>query len=302
MVGFSVMLFFASIYNKHSFIPHLIGAEKYAQMNLIINFLICVLGCTLIIYFLVKVNYRSENELKENERKILIQNQELTKINGELDRFVYSTSHDLRAPLSSIQGLINLSEMTDTLPEIKQYIGMMKDRVENLDKFINDISDYARNSRLEIVKTKIQLRKALRDTLENLRFYPDSEKIRVELNVPDDLFILSDATRLQMIFTNLISNCFKYHDRTKEDCFISIEGSQPSSSMIELEIRDNGIGIPADLLPKIFEMFFQAHEQSKGSGLGLYIVKETLDKLGGTVIAKSETKKGSLFVIQLPIV
>ncbi len=300
MVGVSVLLFFVSVFFKHSFLPHIVPTGEWTQVNLIINFIICVLASSLIIYFLVKVNYRSENELRENEKKILRQNQELTKINGELDRFVYSTSHDLRAPLSSIQGLINLSEMAETLPEVKQYIDMMKDRVANLDKFINDISDYARNSRLEVTKIRMQLKKAIRDVLENLRFYPHSDKIRVELDVPDDLYIHCDSTRLQMILANLISNSFKYHDRSKEDCYLKIQANFRTSAIVEIELSDNGIGIQADLLPKIFEMFFQAHEQSKGSGLGLYIVKETLEKLGGSIMAQSEPGKGSSFTILLP--
>jgi signal transduction histidine kinase len=299
-VGISILLFILSLTVDLKIMPTVTLREEYILINVIINFVVCTLSSCLIIYFLINLNHHTESALRQNEAKITDQNRELIKINGELDRFVYSTSHDLRAPLSSVQGLIHLTEMSESLPEIKSYIGMMKERVIHLDKFITDISDYSRNSRVEIAQSKIQIKKAVRDSLENLRFYPGSNNVKVELHVPDDLFIISDETRLQMVLSNLISNSFKYRNANGQEPFVNIMAKTISSATIQIAISDNGIGIPAAHLPRIFDMFFQAHENSKGSGLGLYIVKETIQKIKGTISVESQDGKGTQFIIRLP--
>jgi signal transduction histidine kinase len=113
------------------------------------------------------------------------------------------------------------------------------------------------------------------------------------------LSIQTDATRFQVIFSNLISNSFKYIDRYKENPFIRVS-AQLNSDHIYFRVEDNGVGIADKYLPRIFEMFFQAHEKSEGSGLGLYIVKEAVAKLDGTIVAKSRLEMGSLFEVTLP--
>lgn len=299
-VGVSIALFFISLSMDYSLIPHLQQREEYILINLIINFVVCMLCCCLIIYFMINLNHHSENALRQNEEKITEQNKELMKINGELDRFVYSTSHDLRAPLSSVQGLIHLSESAKDLDEVKTYIGMMKGRIAHLDKFITDISDYSRNSRVEIILTNVQIKKVIRETLENLRFFPGSDNIKIELNVPEELLITTDETRLGMVLSNLISNSFKYQNTNEKNSFVSISAKDISGESVQITIEDNGIGIPSAHISKIFNMFYQAHENSKGSGLGLYIVKETIQKIKGTISVESEVGKGSRFTILLP--
>ncbi len=303
IAGLSIVFFFLTLFTPLDILPQEARSESYTQINLVFNFLVCIISSVLILNFMLKIHYRSEGALKKNERKIRLQNDELTKINSELDRFVYSTSHDLRAPLSSIRGLIQLTERENNITEIRHYISLMKTRITNLDKFITDISDYSRNSRTEIVRTRLQVRNVVRHVLEDLSFYPGSESVKVEVDVADDIFISSDVTRLQMVIGNLVSNAFKYYDPAKEERFIKISAqAQPrqEGDALAIVIEDNGIGISPDYAPRIFEMFFQAHEKSTGSGLGLYIVKETVEKLGGTIAVDSAVDKGSQFTIRLP--
>ncbi len=298
IAALSIVFFFLTLFTKLDFLPRSTHGETYVRINLVFNFLVSCIASLLIIRFMLAIHHRSETSLIENEKKIVAQNEELTKINSELDRFVYSTSHDLRAPLSSIRGLILLTERESDPSEMKQYIAMMKTRVNNLDKFITDISDYSRNSRTEIVKISTPVKKVIRDVLENLRYYPGSDSVKIELNVPDELLIVTDPMRLQMVLGNLISNAFKYYDPDKEDCYIKISVTC-EDALLNLIIEDNGIGISPELVPRIFDMFFQAHEKSTGSGLGLYIVKETVQKLGGTIAVESAVNIGTKFTVKL---
>jgi signal transduction histidine kinase len=110
----------------------------------------------------------------------------------------------------------------------------------------------------------------------------------------------SDATRVRIVLANLLSNAFKYSKPAKENAFIKI-GSIRTPTHIEIAIHDNGTGIDQQYLPKIFDMFFQANDNSEGSGLGLYIVKETLEKIQGEIRVQSEVGKGTEFVITLPV-
>lgn len=270
------------------------------QLNLVINFSGSLVASIMIIYFLISINYRSEASMIKHENEITIKNIELTRVNTELDRFVYSTSHDLMAPLSSVKGLINLTRLSNDPVEIKTYLVMMEERVESLQKFIRDISDYSRNSRIEMVKTSFSVHSLVRSILENLRFYPNAEKIDITLEIPTDLEIVSDSNRVQIILGNLIANSIKYADLSKDNSFLKISAAL-LGDQIEFRIVDNGVGIKEEYVHSIFEMFFQATEKSEGSGLGLYIVKQAVEKLSGTIQVSSKYRMGTSFLVSLPL-
>ena len=122
--------------------------------------------CSLIFHFLLSINFHSENE-------ILVKNDLLSKTNQELDRFVYSASHDLKAPLSSMLGLIEVAQRTDDPEEIKMCLGMMRGRINILDDFIREIIDYSRNARLELKKDKFSLLELTKEVVDGLLFEVD---------------------------------------------------------------------------------------------------------------------------------
>ncbi len=270
------------------------------HINLITNFVCALTASVLIIYYLISVNFRSEKSLLVNEKQIREKNSELTKLNTELDQFVYSTSHDLMAPLSSVRGLIHLSRVTEGEKELRELIEMMDGRVDDLQKFIRDISDYSRNTRLEIQKQKVFVSKHIRTILENLRSHPHTEKVKIELDVPTDLVIYSDPSRLQIVLGNLIGNAIKYMDPAKANPMLKISATLRESH-IRFIVQDNGLGIPAKHIHRIFDMFYQANEKAEGSGLGLYIVKQTVEKLKGTILVASEYQIGSTFTVVIPV-
>lgn len=176
---------------------------------------------------------------------------------------------------------------------------MMEDRLLNLNKFISDISDYSRNSRLPVNVRTIQLKSFIDGIIETLKFYPGAEKIKMIIDIPEHHELTSDPTRIQILLGNLISNAIKYADLRKQEPFISIKSTEENEKL-SISITDNGMGIHQDHLPKIFEMFFRGLERSEGSGLGLYIVKETLMKVDGTIAVTSQLGEGSTFTMVLP--
>jgi signal transduction histidine kinase len=298
-ICFSVFLFLMFLVDDFSPFGRAGGDEAYIKFNIFVNFIISLVACTVIIVFLINLNFRSEEALKKNEKEMIVKNEELTKLNGELDRFMYSTSHDLRSPISSVLGLIQLAKMTNDTVEIRSYMEMMEERLASLNKFIKDISEYSRNARTEIDRQPVRVHDVVFEIIENLKFYPGAEKMKVHIDVAQDFEISTDPTRLQLILSNLISNSFKYVDPHKDSPFIKVSAKM-NSTHAYLSVEDNGMGIPDLFLPKIFDMFFQAHENSEGSGLGLYIVKEAVNKLNGTIQAKSKLQVGSQFEVSLP--
>jgi len=232
-----------------------------------------------------------------SEKKILAKNEELEKANAELDRFVYSASHDLRAPLSSLLGLIEVARVDPR--EAMKYLQMMKGRIHDMDAFIREIITYSRNSRMEVQYQEVHARKIIDEVTSELKFLEESKNIRMDIHVSDDLVILTDATRLKVILSNLIANAIKYHNTEAQPPYVMLE-AQKDDQGATIWVKDNGIGIETEYIGKIFNMFYRAHESSKGSGLGLYIVKETVSKLGGEVKVESLVGSGSTFWIHLP--
>lgn len=239
------------------------------------------------------------NERKKAEQQVIEQNILLAKTNAELDRFVYSTSHDLRAPLSSVLGLISIAEKTQDPEEVRQCLTMMKERIHHLEEFIHEIIDYSRNSRVEVKRIDTNLYELVNDVVENLRHAEGSENIFVKYDIPKDLDLKTDAGRLKVVLNNLIGNSIKYSDAEKVNQFISVKTSQ-AQDQVSIFIEDNGLGISQEHHSKIFDMFYRASEKSQGSGLGLYIVRETVQKLGGIISFESTLGRGTKFEIVIP--
>jgi PAS domain S-box-containing protein len=230
------------------------------------------------------------------ERKLKKQFKVLQKTNHELDRFVYSASHDLRAPLASILGILNIAELEPISDNQKSYLQMIRNSIGRLDGFINDILNYSRNARTDIKISAINFNEIIR-ALNTLN--PLESGIDMDVRIESDHKFYSDRSRLEVIFNNLFSNAVKFRDPTKDRSWIRIEiTTLPEQSVIKFS--DNGIGIEEKYLDKVFDMFFRATERAKGSGLGLYIVKETVAKLRGTIEVKSAFGKSTTFEITLP--
>lgn len=236
---------------------------------------------------------------KKAEKHLQQQNDELQKINAQLDHFVYSVSHDLKAPLASVLGLIALAEMDEDPASRSEYLKLMRKSVHRLDKFILDIIDFSRNSRTEITKERVNLNTRIGEIRRELAHAPDSERINWIVEIKEEARFYTDATRLSIVLNNLLSNAIRYSDPRKANPFVQIN-AQVTPQKASIVISDNGIGIENQHLDKIFNMFYRATERKAGSGLGLFIVKETITTLGGSITVTSESGKGTTFTIELP--
>lgn len=224
---------------------------------------------------------------------------ELLNTNFELDSFVYKASHDLKAPLRSVMGLIKLAKLESSDQKQHQYLDMMNKSVISLDQFIKDLTQFSRNSRLEVEAKEINFERIIDESLSNLKFMDNVYRVEVRKNIQVEGKFYSDLTRLSTIFNNLISNAYKYHRFEKNNPYISIRILGNRQRAI-IDVEDNGQGIDPMHVGKVFEMFYRASETSYGSGLGLYIVKNAVNKLKGTIHLESALNKGSKFTVVIP--
>lgn len=229
-----------------------------------------------------------------------IENEELKKTNYELDKFVYSVSHDLRSPLSSILGIVEFAKEDSTEEPVQEHLVMIEQSIKKLDGFILDILDYSRNARVGIVKEKIPLKPLLDDIINNIKHMSYTiRKVDIQVEGHENKFIYTDKTRLTIILNNLISNGIRYQNLNNNHPLVKIEVIKEDANT-KIQINDNGIGIAEAEIPKIFDMFYRVSEKSIGSGLGLYIVKEAIDKINGKINVNSALGAGSKFLVEIP--
>ncbi len=236
-------------------------------------------------------------EQKRASEQLKIRVDQLQKTNYELDRFVYSVSHDLRAPLSSILGLVNVAEL-EPQSEVS-YLKMIRDRIQTLDNFIRSILDYSRNSRTELNSKKVDFSELIEAVKENLRTVNGFSLLDIQTNIQQTVPFVSDPVRLAIIFRNLFSNAIRFRDGHKPKSTLAVNITC-KSQYAHIIVSDNGIGIAEEHQHKVFDMFYRATEQGVGSGIGLYLVKETVTKLSGTIRLTSRFGEFTEFEIILP--
>lgn len=235
---------------------------------------------------------RDVTQRKKSER-------ELIKRNFELDSFVYRASHDLKSPLNSLQGLITLIQEKELDAESAQFISLMDRSVSKLDNFIRDLADFSRNTRMDVIRTRIDFRQLVQESEENLRFMENAQRLDKRFVLEEEGEFFSDPVRLGIIFNNLLSNAVKYQDLHKSQNWVSIQ-IHVSAQQAVVRVEDNGIGIEAQHLDKIFNLFFRASIQSHGTGLGLYIVKNAVEKIKGRIHVESAPGAGTTLTLTLP--
>jgi signal transduction histidine kinase len=198
-------------------------------------------------------------------------------------------------------GLVRLAHDDDKKfgNRLQDYFSMMEHSIHKLDETLKEILDYSRNARMEINLEKVDIKKQIEDGIERLKYHEGSEQIQKIIVIKEKFPLYSDGHRIAVVLNNLISNSIKYRDAHKENQFIKIE-MHIDQTTATLYFSDNGIGISEEWQPRIFDMFFRATERSEGAGLGLYIVKEAIEKLGGKIQVQSKVDEGTTFIITLP--
>ena len=242
---------------------------------------------------------RFYRKLRKSEAALRERNEELRNTNTELDRFVYSVSHDLRAPITSMKGLIYVARDEKDDSARSEYFDLMEQSLEQQDRFIRSIISFARNKRGSLEPQQVDLEKLVDETIDQLVYMEELGKIEIGKALEVSEF-MTDAVRLRIVLSNLLSNAIKYYDSSKEKPRVDIRSSLNQEGSLVLEVADNGIGMAEEVQNKIFEMFYMSRESATGSGIGLYIVRETVSKLGGKVKVESAPGEGSRFRITIP--
>ncbi len=243
--------------------------------------------------------YLDITDIKQIEKAVLKKNDELKKINTELDNFVYSVSHDLRSPLLSIRGILDLISKTALLDDkTLQYLNLAETSAKRLDGTIQEILEYSKNARFDIELEEFNIVDMLNLIFEDLKFTSNNEvSLLIEIDGPP--MICSDKSRMNTLLKNLIGNSVKYKRKSDTDSYVKFKLHRLSDHLL-MEVEDNGMGISEKSIDKVFDMFYRGTKSSVGTGLGLYICKEIVNKLGGSISVKSELGIGTSMSISIP--
>jgi len=237
-------------------------------------------------------------ERKKSERKLIQSNNKLKKINKELDHFVYRASHDLKSPLASILGLINVARI-DKSTDPFDTLDIIESQIHRLEFFIEDIIDYSKISRVGNIYSIIDFSKLLNEAIKDNEYLKGFDSITTSVSIEGKVELHTDVSKLMIIFNNLISNAIKYSDHRKSDSYLRVKVKKLRKEAT-IEIEDNGIGVKEEYLGNLFTMFYRATDKGSGSGLGLFIVKEALDNIGGEISVSSEFGKGTSITLKIP--
>lgn len=242
---------------------------------------------------------RDISQRHEMEQKLHESYDKLKMANDEITSFIYRASHDLRSPVASLQGLLQVMRYTSNPEDLEKYMTIMEAQLKKMDNSIGEIIDYRKITAGDIQENEIDLSQLIAEILDPLSFSEGYDTIRKEINISLSKPIISDKQRLMVILDNLISNSIKYYDKNKTASFINISATE-NDGFINLTVEDNGIGISEEHHNRIFDMFYRATNHVKGTGLGLSIVKAALEKMGGSISLASEYGKGCKFTIKFP--
>lgn len=223
--------------------------------------------------------------------------EELEKSNHELNRLVYSTTHDLRSPLASIISIINLSKIDSSPEDYANYFNMIETCANRMDSFILKIIEYYKSVRVNEEFAFIDFKQLVQECVDLCSI--QNIKINFKQNIAQPVPFRSDYFRLSVVINNLLSNAVKYQKPSEPNPVINIK-VHVNSSYATIVIEDNGIGIQSQNLENIFQMFFRSTKNATGLGIGLYIVQEAIARLGGTIDVKSEFGVGTAFHLQIP--
>ncbi len=282
----------------------LFASRAEIDSNTFYVFQTIILVATLVAYFfnvlVFKQSYNLQTRAIEQKNAELIESaNKANKLNENLDKFVYTVSHDLRSPISSALGLIELSKTEKDINTIHEYMVIQEKSMRRMNNFVSDMLAYYKNSKSINYYENIDLEKLLDDIIESNATLIKDGNITLEAHTNEPEKFRSDPMKLRIILTNLVGNAIRYIDEEKDTHTINIEITTDPEKAIFI-VSDNGIGIAKESQEKVFEMFFRATFNKSGSGLGLFMVKELLEKLNGSITLESDEKVYTTFIIIIP--
>jgi PAS domain S-box-containing protein len=258
------------------------------------------------------IDANEEIELMLDQKNELVRDLEVSKmkleeINVSKDKFFSIIAHDLRSPFSGFLGLMKiLAEGVDnlSLAEIKNIVNNLLLAANNLYKLIENLLEWSRLQRDIIVPElfNIKLLNSIRECIDYISYSSDVKEITIKYDISDDIIVFVDMNLFDTIFRNLISNAIKFTNRGGE---ISITAKELDNNLVEINVKDNGIGMSSELISKLFKITekvaTKGTEGESSTGLGLLLCKEYIEMLGGTIKVESQEGVGSTFSFTIPI-
>ena len=235
----------------------------------------------------------AQNQLRDK-------NTQLTRANVDLDNFIYTASHDLKAPISNIEGLLDallveLPPETVAQDPVQPILALMQDSVNRFKRTIEHLTDVSRLQKEHGSPTEpIDVAAVVHDVCLDLEPLVQSSAAKLEIEITAPMVLFSQKN-LRSVVYNLLSNALKYcsPQRLPHICLRTwAEGSH-----VVLEVEDNGLGLDAASKQKLFGMFQRFHDHVEGSGIGLYMVKKMVENAGGHLVVRSELGVGTSFLV-----
>jgi PAS domain S-box-containing protein len=231
----------------------------------------------------------------------------LKEINQIKSQFVAMVTHELRAPLSAIEGYLSayLTQAAGTDPQMyKQMMARAKQRAHSLLELVNDLLQYSRLEVKSVARKKepLNISEIILNTVELLKVQGTAKDLKFEMDIPEHLpLIEADRTEMEQLFTNLVSNAIKYNVKNGQVMISAL----PDGNFLHITVADTGIGIDEENLPCIFDEFYRVcgaeTRYVTGTGLGLSIVKKIVESHFGHIKIDSKIGKGTVFIVMLPI-
>ena len=229
----------------------------------------------------------------------LIKAQENEKTRMELDRLVYGLSQDLRTPVTNMLELLSNVKATGINKPDDQNFLLMEKKMGQLDNYLRNILDYTRNNRLAVQKEPVSFQEILLLVRENIRGGSKKAPVKFIERITEHCNYYGDPVRIRIILENLISNAMLYRDKKKPESIITVN-IEVTTLKVKIIVADNGVGIASRHLPRIYDMFYHAGEEQQGAGLGLFVTRESIQKLNGSIRVDSTPGTGTAFEIILP--
>ncbi len=242
--------------------------------------------------------YNTISDINRNlELKIEERTNALSQAYKELDTFFYRSSHDFRRPLTTFMGLAEVAKITVKDQNALELFAKVRETANNLDKMLVKLQSISDVGAQELVYKEVMLKEIFDTVCDAFKEQLVGKGIKTSSDINLQGAFLSYPAMIKIIIDNLVENAISFSGT--HDPFIKLKASEENDSVV-LAIIDNGQGIDQQYQDRIFEMYFRGNEQSKGNGLGLFIVKKSVEKLGGKIAFTSEYTKGSTFTITLP--
>jgi len=247
----------------------------------------------------IKVAIENAYDLYHTRRQLKDKIEDLEKTNNELNRFVYSVSHDLRAPIASVLGLVKVAGIDVTDPMASELFEKVDRSVHKLDLLVNNIIDYYKNSKATEEYVEVNLENLVEDVLNQLHSGENRENLSLQKSISQNARFFGDYFRIRIVLSHLIANAIKFKKPEQQTAQVDLKFGIEEEK-VHIIVKDHGVGILQDHVEQIFKMFFRGKDQMAGYGLGLYIVKEALAKMGGTIDVHSSPGEGAEFHIIIP--